>query len=344
MKLTKGKISKLYGKQKQSRRKNKKRKTSNKNRTFRRKRNLNLMRKSLKRYRGGVDTNQVVGQSLEGTTQEENPVTNLTQGEDLGFPPNQVTSNEDLSPPPPIDESLDPKKVEDLSPPPPPIDESLAPVVKDEDLSSPPPPIDEILAPVVKDEVLSPPPIGELKGTTDESLDPKKEENLSPPPIDESLAPVVKDEELSPPPPIGESLDPKKVEDLSPPPPIGESLSPDLAKKPDILASSLEDLPQAQEIPVVEAVPVEGTDPDIEQKLKIADAATNLVKLINTNDILIPQNAEISVGLAAEQIPIQIEEETKAAIDTKETTDLRPVGLIGGRNRKFKLTKKRRVK
>ena len=203
-----------------------------------------MKRKSLKRYRGGVDTNQVVGQSLEGTTQEENPVTNLTQGEDLGFPPNQVTSNEDLSPPPPIDESLDPKK----------------------------------------------------------------------------------------------------VEDLSPPPPIGESLSPDLAKKPDILASSLEDLPQAQEIPVVEAVPVEGTDPDIEQKLKIADAATNLVKLINTNDILIPQNAEISVGLAAEQIPIQIEEETKAAIDTKETTDLRPVGLIGGRNRKFKLTKKRRVK
>ena len=142
MKLTKGKISKLYGKQKQSRRKNKKRKTSNKNRTFRRKRNLNLMRKSLKRYRGGVDTNQVVGQSLEGTTQEENPVTNLTQGEDLGFPPNQVTSNEDLSPPPPIDESLDPKKVEDLSPPPPPIDESLSPVVKDEDLSYPPPPID----------------------------------------------------------------------------------------------------------------------------------------------------------------------------------------------------------
>jgi hypothetical protein len=68
------------------------------------------------------------------------------------------------------------------------------------------------------------------------------------------------------------------------------------------------------------------------------------VKLINTNDILIPQNAEVSVGLAAEQIPIQIEEETKAAIDTKETSDLRPVGLIGGRNRKFKLTKKRRVK
>ena len=337
MKLTKGKISKLYGKQKQSRRKNKKRKTSNKNRTFRRKRNLNLMRKSLKRYRGGVDTNQVGDQSPDGTTQEENPGTNLTQGEDLGFPPNQVTSNENLSPPPPIDESL-------------------APVVKDEDLS-PPPPIDESLAPIVKDEDLSSPPIGELKGTTDEnqspppigeSLDPKKEEILSPPPIDESLDPK-KEENLSPP-PIDESLGPvvTQEKDLIFPP-IDKSLSPDLAKNPDILASSLEELPQAQEIRVVEeAVPVEGTDPDIEQKLKIADAATNLVKLIvpqnNTNDKFVEQNAEISVGLAAEQIPIKIEEEPKATIDTKETTDLQPAGLIGGRNRKFKLTKKRRVK
>jgi len=342
MKLTKGKISKLYGKQKQSRRKNKKRKTSNKNRTFRRKRNLNLMRKSLKRYRGGVNTdgdpNQVVGQSLEGTTQEENPVTNLTDEKELSPPPSSLIDENQG----PIDESLAPVVKDEYLSPPPPIDESLLPIVKDEDLSPPPPPIDESLAPE-KVEVLSPPPIGELEGTTDESLDPKKEENLSPPPIDESLDPK-KVEDLSPPPPIGESLDPKKVEDLSPPP-IGESLSPDL--KPDILASSLEDLPQAQEIPVVEAVPVEeniNKDPEIEQKLKIADAATNLVKLINTNDIFIPQNAEVSVGLAAEQLPIQIEEETKAAIDTKETTDLRPVGLIGGRNRKFKLTKKRRVK
>jgi hypothetical protein len=51
MNLTKGKITKLYNKKNQSLKKkiNKKR-TSNKSKTFRRKRNLNLARKSLKRF------------------------------------------------------------------------------------------------------------------------------------------------------------------------------------------------------------------------------------------------------------------------------------------------------
>ena len=83
---------------------------------------------------------------------------------------------------------------------------------------------------------------------------------------------------------------------------------------------------QEQEIPVV--TPVTDTtvataqDPNIEQKIKIAEAATNLVKLINSNDIFVPQDAEVSVAIAAEKVPTQ----------------------VGGKNRKFKLTKKRRVK
>jgi hypothetical protein len=52
MKLTKGKISKLYNKKKQSlKKKNNKRKTSTKNKSFRKKRNIHLARKSLKNLR-----------------------------------------------------------------------------------------------------------------------------------------------------------------------------------------------------------------------------------------------------------------------------------------------------
>jgi hypothetical protein len=55
MKLTKGKISKLYKVKKQSlKRKNKKNKKS-KHRTFRKHKKLNLARKTLKKYRGGAD-------------------------------------------------------------------------------------------------------------------------------------------------------------------------------------------------------------------------------------------------------------------------------------------------
>ena len=51
MKLTKGKISKLYNKNKQTlKKKANKRKTSNKSKTFRRKQKVNLARKSLKRF------------------------------------------------------------------------------------------------------------------------------------------------------------------------------------------------------------------------------------------------------------------------------------------------------
>ena len=61
MKLTKGKISKLYNKNKQTlKKKANKRKTSNKSKTFRRKQKVNLARKSLKRFhykkqKGGDD-------------------------------------------------------------------------------------------------------------------------------------------------------------------------------------------------------------------------------------------------------------------------------------------------
>jgi hypothetical protein len=51
MKLTKGKISKLYNKKRQSLKKPKRKKLSNKIRTFRNKKYLNLARKTLKNYK-----------------------------------------------------------------------------------------------------------------------------------------------------------------------------------------------------------------------------------------------------------------------------------------------------
>ena len=58
MKLTKGKLSKLYNKKKQScKKKINKRKSSNRSKTFRKNKKTNLARKSLKRinYIGGED-------------------------------------------------------------------------------------------------------------------------------------------------------------------------------------------------------------------------------------------------------------------------------------------------
>lgn len=55
MKLTKGKISKIYQKKRQSlKKKNIKKKKSSQRNTFRKKRGVNLAKRSLKRYKGGV--------------------------------------------------------------------------------------------------------------------------------------------------------------------------------------------------------------------------------------------------------------------------------------------------
>jgi len=79
MKLTKGKISKLYSKKKQSLKKkvNKKR-GSTRNKTFRKKRNIHLARKSLKRFhykkqRGGVKEGEGEGEGDENISQESMP-------------------------------------------------------------------------------------------------------------------------------------------------------------------------------------------------------------------------------------------------------------------------------
>jgi hypothetical protein len=61
MKLTKGKISKLYKVKKQSlKRKNKNKNKKSKHHTFRKHKKLNLARKTLKKYRGGADESSTI--------------------------------------------------------------------------------------------------------------------------------------------------------------------------------------------------------------------------------------------------------------------------------------------
>ncbi len=93
MKLTKGKISKLYNKKKQTlKRKTNKGKGSNKNKTFRRKRHINLARKSLKRihYR-----KQKGGEEEMPKDNTNNATTDVvipeTPNEDLIIPDNTST-------------------------------------------------------------------------------------------------------------------------------------------------------------------------------------------------------------------------------------------------------------
>lgn len=68
MKLTKGKISKLYNKKRQSFKRPKRKKLSNKIRTFRNKKHLNLARKTLKHYKrvgGAYHDTEVPKENIE---------------------------------------------------------------------------------------------------------------------------------------------------------------------------------------------------------------------------------------------------------------------------------------
>jgi vacuolar-type H+-ATPase subunit F/Vma7 len=69
MKLTKGKIVKLYSKNKQTKKRNKKERRERKTKTFRRRKTLDLSSRTLKRIPyGGADTNEMVPTNSEEQT------------------------------------------------------------------------------------------------------------------------------------------------------------------------------------------------------------------------------------------------------------------------------------
>ena len=311
MKLTKGKITKLYGKQKQSRKKNKKRKTSNKNRSFRRKRNLNLMRKSLKRYKGGVNDDvveapQVPPPLVESVAAEETPAESVVTEESVvaeeslvETPTESVVAEESLVETPTESVAGEESFVE-------PPTESVA----DADSVAP----EESLVESPLDSLVTEESVAEPLVTEESVVEPLvTEESIAQTPMESAATEESAASEEIP----ATELTPVPLETLA----MDDTLPPLVQDNIDSAQIS-----QEQEIPVV--TPVTDTtvataqDPNIEQKIKIAEAATNLVKLINSNDIFVPQDAEVSVARAAEKVPTQ----------------------VGGKNRKLKLTKKRRVK
>ena len=123
MKLTKGKISKLYNKKSQSLKKYKKLKSSYKKRTFRNKRKVNLARKSLKKlhyrkYRGGEgddndtpkdNTNETINtvtadQPISNNT-TENPVTETSDKSNEGVLDIPIQPTEKISTSDVVDET-----------------------------------------------------------------------------------------------------------------------------------------------------------------------------------------------------------------------------------------------
>ena len=86
MKLTKGKISKLYNKKKQSFKKIKKRKGSTKSKTFRRKRQVNLATKSLKSFNY---KKLIGGDPLEGDENTPKTGSDIDLNNDIN-PPSQI--------------------------------------------------------------------------------------------------------------------------------------------------------------------------------------------------------------------------------------------------------------
>ena len=142
MKLTKGKITKLYGKKKQTRKKKKKRNTSNKNKTFRGRRSLNLANKTLRRYKkgGALDDDDGRLESPKTSNVEDTTVTNPTQDNTTSPVEDKTTSPvEDTTTSPVEDKTTSP--VEDTTTSPvedtttSPVDNSMMP------LEETPPPI-----------------------------------------------------------------------------------------------------------------------------------------------------------------------------------------------------------
>jgi len=234
MNLTKGKISKLYSKKKQSLKRNKnKRGHSGKSKTFRKNRRINLARKSLKRFHfkankggglndenGTVNDNELPKEQLDNKKIDEN-IENGTSNDDTKAEPSQVIGSAFTSPPetPAFAESSssgDQAPFETTTPPPiveetpPPVEETPSAPIVDESSPSvdvtPPavdvtPPAVDVTPPAVD---VTPPAVEETPPTVEET--PPTVEETPPAP---SVDPVV---EETPAPPVNESTnneDPK---------------------------------------------------------------------------------------------------------------------------------------
>ena len=308
MNLTKGKISKLYSKKKQSLKRNKnKRGHSGKSKTFRKNRKVNLARKSLKRLHfkanKGGGLNDGVGTvnkvELPKETSDNKPVdeniensTSKAEPSPFKFPPESSPVGDQT--PPVVNETLAPvnetpaPSVNEFSPPvnetPSPSVNEFSPVVNE----TPSPSVDLTPAPI--DLTPSPSvdvtPVNVTPAPID--LTPSPSVNVTPAPIDLTPSPSVN--EFSP-----VNVTPSPPIDLTPAPIVDETPAPSV--------NGFSPAPSVNEFsPVVNETPSPSVDPSID----VTPSSPSVDESANNDDPELASAINNVVSLITEKVTKQV--------------------------------------
>jgi hypothetical protein len=320
MNLTKGKISKLYSKKKQSLKRNKnKRGHSGKSKTFRKNKRVNLARKSLKRLHfkenkgGGVNDNELPKETTDNKQVDDYVANSASKAE-----PSPVIGSPFKSPPETSTEpSFESPKFSDA----PPSESSSA-----ADETSP---TVEETTPTAEETPPSP------------SVDPTVEETL---PTVEETPPIVEET----PPAVEET--PPTVEETTPAP---EETTPTVEETTPIVE---ETPPAAEETPLAPDVtpPSPSVDPTVDEPT----ASPTVVESTNNDDPELASAINNVVSLITEKVTKRVSEEVNAnSVDAaqngfKEIDETaRIMGSSGGgkkpkpnKSRKFKLMRKNKTR
>ena len=326
MNLTKGKISKLYSKKKQSLKRNK-RGHSGKSKTFRKNRRVNLARKSLKRLHfkenkgGGVNDNELPKETTDNKQVDDYVANSASKAE-----PSPVIGSPFKSPP---ETSTEPSFESPEFSNTPPSESSSAPDVT--------PPAPDVTPPAAEE---TPPTVEETLPTVEETP-PIVEET---PPAAEETPPTV--EETTPAPeettPTVEETTP--APDVTPPAP--EETTPIVEETP----------PAAEETPLAPDVtpPSPSVDPTVDEPT----ASPTVVESTNNDDPELASAINNVVSLITEKVTKKVSEEVNAnSVDAaqngfKEIDETaRIMGSSGGgkkpkpnKSRKFKLMRKNKTR
>jgi hypothetical protein len=320
MNLTKGKISKLYSKKKQSLKRNKnKRGHSGKSKTFRKNKRVNLARKSLKRLHfkenkgGGVNDNELPKETTDNKQVDDYVANSASKAE-----PSPVIGSPFKSPP----------------------ETSTEPSFESPEFSDAPPSESSSAA----DETS--PTVEETTPTAEEtppspSVDPTVEETL---PTVEETPPIVEET----PPAVEET--PPTVEETTPAP---EETTPTVEETTPIVE---ETPPAAEETPLAPDVtpPSPSVDPTVDEPT----ASPTVVESTNNDDPELASAINNVVSLITEKVTKKVSEEVNAnSVDAaqngfKEIDETaRIMGSSGGgkkpkpnKSRKFKLMRKNKTR
>jgi hypothetical protein len=330
MKLTKGKISKLYGKKKQSlKKKVNKKKGSSRNKTFRKKRNIHLARKSLKRFhykkqRGGIKEGE--GQGDENISQESMPKVDEVS--------NLVTENLNQ----PTSETLDQSNIENVD-----IPTDLSATSLETDNADPV--VDLSATPTVTENV---DPVVDLSATptVTENVDPVVDLSATPTVTENVDMPVVSENNESDillstkTTPITQPVDESNIEE-----PDSTSLVTDNVEKPlNFDSTSL--VTDNIEKPVDFASISLEQQPTEDLTTIKSDTVPNKKELINSLSAVVDYITDAVAEKVSQKIPIQPNEGQQDGFDSVNTA-AGIMAKIGGKRRKtrkFKLTKKNKTK